>query len=249
MTNTITVQNNPVYGAFELKKLYPRNFSIGLIIAVIFHILLISAYYFYQSITKEDTENIPTVRILKYSELGPPPSITNDVPQQVSVSAPVAAPTVGVPVPVPDEEAPPEQTIATQQEMSQQASPALTEGLGSGTTQITQDIKIEPEKTEEDPDINAYVPVEKLPEMVVTAQPEYPEIARRAGITGKVYVKVLVDKQGKPKKAVILKSDAEVFNEAAIAAAMKCVFTPAIQNNHPVSVWIVLPYKFTLQGQ
>jgi len=249
MTNTITAQNNPVYGAFELKKLYPRNFSIGLIIAVILHILLISAYYFYQSITKEETENIPTVRILKYSELGPPPSITNDVPQQVSVSAPVAAPTVGVPVPVPDEEAPPEQTIATQQEMSQQASPALTEGLGSGATQITQDIKIEPEKTEEEPDINAFVAVEKMPEMVVTAQPEYPEIARRAGITGKVYVKVLIDKQGKPKKAVILKSDAEVFNEPAIAAAMKCVFTPAIQNNHPVSVWIVLPYKFTLQGQ
>jgi len=242
------MQNNNVYGAFELKKLYPRNFSIGLIIAVIFHILLITSYYFYQSITKEETENIPTVRILKYSELGPPPSITNDVPQQISVSAPVAAPTVGVPVPVPDEEAPPEQTIATQQEMSQQTSPALTEGLGSGATQITQDIKIESDNDEE-PDINAFVAVEKMPELVVQAQPEYPEIARRAGITGKVYVKVLIDKEGKPKKAVIIKSDAEVFNDVSIAAAMKCVFTPAIQNNKPVSVWIVIPYKFTLQGQ
>lgn len=247
MTNTISVKNN-IYGAFELKKLYPRNFSIGLIIAVVLHIIIITSYYFYLSMSKEE-ENVPTVRILKYSELGPPPSITNDVPQQISVApGSTAAPTVGIPVPVPEEEAPPEQTIATQQELSQQSSPALTEGLGTGVTQITQDIKIEEEK-EEEPDINAFVAVEKLPEMVVSAQPVYPDIARRAGITGKVYVKVLIDKEGKPKKAVIIKSDAEVFNEAAIEAAMKCAFTPALQNNKPVSVWIVIPYKFTLQGQ
>ncbi|MCX7798499.1 MAG: energy transducer TonB [Melioribacter sp.] len=247
MTTVINVKNNSIYGAFELKKLYPRNFSIGLVIAVVLHIILITSYYFYLSVTKEKEENVPTVRVLKYSELGPPPSITNEVPQQISVAGPAAAPTVGVPVPVPDEEAPPEQTIATQQELSQQTSPVLTEGLGSGTTQITQDIKIE--KEEEEPDINAFVPVEKLPEMVVAAQPTYPEIAKRAGITGKVYVKVLIDKEGKPKKAVIIKSDAEVFNEPAIEAAMKCAFTPALQNNKPVSVWIVIPYKFTLQGQ
>ena len=247
MTQTIAAIKNNIYGAFELKKLYPRNFSIGLGVAIMLHLLAIGSYYFVQAITKEnDLDNAPTVRIMKYSELGPPPSITNDVPPQIAVAAPSIQPTVGVPVPVPDKEAPPEQTIATQQEMSQVTPPSLGEGIGSGT-QITQDIKIEQPK-DEDPDINAFVPVEKYPEVVTPVAPEYPEIAKRAGVTGKVWVKVLVDKTGKAKKAVIIKSDSEIFCDAAIAAAMKTAFTPAIQNNHPIAVWIVIPYKFTLQG-
>jgi outer membrane biosynthesis protein TonB len=38
-----------------------------------------------------------------------------------------------------------------------------------------------------------------------------------------------------------------LFNQAALDAAMKSAFTPALQNNHPIAVWIVLPYRFTLQ--
>ncbi len=249
MTQTIAAVKNGLYGAFELKKLYTRNYAIGVAVAVFIHLLFVGSYYVAQAINKEDDlDNIPTVKIMKYSDLGPPPSITNDIAPQVAVAAQAAAPTVGVPVPVPDEEAPPEQTIMTQQEMSQVQAPALTEDIGAGA-QITQDIKIEQKTEDDDPDINAFIPVEKLPEVVTPVAPEYPEIARRAGVTGKVFVKVLVDKSGKPKKAVILKSDSEIFNDAAIAAAMKTAFTPALQNNHPITVWVVLPYRFTLQGQ
>lgn len=248
MTAKIAKNEETIYGAFEIKKLYPRNFSIGVAVAIILHMVTLGSYYVSQAFgSKDDFENAPVVRIIKYSELGPPPSIANDVPQQIAVTGPVAPPTVGVPVPVPDAEAPPEQTIATQQEMSAQASPSLSEGIGTGQVQITQDIKIEETKKDEDPDINTFVPVEKFPEIVYSPTPEYPELARRAGITGKVYVKILVDKEGKPKKAVIFKSDSDLFNDAAIAAAMKSAFTPAIQDNKPVTVWIVIPYKFTLQ--
>ncbi len=249
MTQTIAAVKNGLYGVFEIKKLYPRNYAIGVAVAIFIHLLFIGSYYVAQAINKEDDlDSVPTVRIMKYSDLGPPPSITNDVAPQVAVAAQAAAPTVGVPVPVPDEEAPPEQTIASQQEMSQVAAPSLVEDFGAGA-QITQDIKIEQKVEEDDPDINAFIPVEKLPEVVTPVAPEYPEIARRAGVTGKVFVKVLVDKSGRAKKAVILKSDSEIFNDAAIAAAMKTAFTPALQNNHPITVWVVLPYRFTLQGQ
>ncbi|MCL4549567.1 MAG: energy transducer TonB [Bacteroidetes bacterium] len=247
MSQTIAVKNEGVYGAFELKQLYPRNYAVGVAIAIFLHLLGIGSYYFYQAMTKEDSDNIPTVRIMKYSELGPPPSIANEAPPQIAIAAQVAPPTVGVPVPVPDEQAPPEQTIATQQEMSKQAAPALGNDVGTGAAQITQDIKIEQQT--DDPDMNAFVAVEKLPEMVVAAKPEYPEIAKRAGITGKVFVKVLVDKEGRPKKAVVIKTDSELFNQSAVEAAMKSAFTPALQNNHPIAVWIVLPYRFTLADQ
>jgi len=245
MSETIALQKD-VYGAFELKRLYPRNFAIGLAVAIFFHLLLIGFYYFYQAMTREEIDNTPVVRVLKYSELGPPPSVTNDAPPQIAVAGPVAPPTVGVPVPVPEDQAPPEQTIMTQKEMSQQAPPSIATDIG-GAAQITQDIKIEQNTGGDEPDMNAFVAVEKLPEMVVAAKPEYPEIAKRAGITGKVFVKVLVDKEGKPKKAVVIKSDSDLFNQAAIEAAMKSAFTPAIQNQHPIAVWIVLPYRFQLQ--
>ncbi len=246
MSETLALkQNGGVYGAFELKKLYPRNYAIGVTVAILLHLLLIASYYIYQEITREDFDNAPTVgRVLKYSELGPPPSIANEAPPQISISGPVAPPTVGIPVPVPDEQAPPEQTIATQKEMSQTAAPALASDIG-GLTTITQDIKIE----DDEPGMDAFVAVEKYPEMVVAKTPEYPEIAKRAGITGRVFVKVLVDKEGKPRRAVVIKSDSDLFNEAAIAAAMKSAFTPALQNNHPIAVWIVLPYKFQLSDQ
>jgi len=162
-------------------------------------------------------------------------------PPQVAVSAPVARPTVGVPVPVPDAEVSPEQTIATQKEMSSVPSPVVSTDPTGGNVAIQQDIRIEDE-----PDPGAFIPVEKQPVPVKQITPEYPEIARRAGVEGTVWVKVLVDKEGKAKKAIIMKSDAEIFNDAAIAAAKQWVFTPALMNNGPVAVWAAIPFRFKL---
>ncbi len=250
MANTVAIKQSNVYGAFELKQIYVRNYTIAVAIAIFLHLLLVGSYYFAEALAREDEMEAPTVRMkINYSDLGPPPSIENLAPQ-IQVAGPVAAPTVGVPVPVPDDEAPPETVIASQTELSAQQAPALTEDLTGGGAQITQDIKIEEEKKgDDDPGMDTFVPFENSPEMIRPAKPEYPEIAKRAGITGKVFVKVLIDKEGRPKKAVIVKSDSELFNQPAIDAAMKSAFSPALQNKHPIAVWIVLPYKFTLEGQ
>lgn len=228
------------YGMRELKGMYQKYASLALGIAVALHFLVIGSYYLVGYLSRED-EPIATVRIMKYSELGPPPSITNtEAAPQVAVSVPVAKPTVGIPVPVPDAEVNPEQTIATQQELSAVQSPTITTGAGTGQVEVKQDIKIE---DEDPPD---FVPVEKLPVPVKQVQPEYPEIARRAGVEGTVWVKILVDKEGKSKKAVIMKTDAEIFNEPAIKAALQWVFTPAMMNNGPVAVWAAVPFRFKL---
>lgn len=102
---------------------------------------------------------------------------------------------------------------------------------------------------DEDPDINEFRQAEKFPVMVEPATPFYPDIAKKAGIEGKVFVKVLVDKEGNPKKAVVVKSESELFNYAATEAAMKSKFSPALQEGKPIAVWVVLPYKFTLGGE
>lgn len=240
-TAAATVQSGVSYGMRELRKVYQKYATWGLAAAVILHVTIIGAYYLTQVLNEED-EPVATVRIYKYTDLGPPPSITNtDAAPAVQVSVPVAKPTVGIPVPVPDAEVSPEQTIATQTEMSAVQAPAVTEGgSGGGGVAIENDIKIQ---DEDPPD---FVPVEKMPVPVKTVIPEYPEIARRAGVEGTVWVKALVDKEGKVKKAIIQKSDAEIFNEPAQAPAMQYVFTPAIMNSGPVAVWASIPFRFKL---
>ncbi|MCL6100313.1 MAG: energy transducer TonB [Bacteroidetes bacterium] len=98
----------------------------------------------------------------------------------------------------------------------------------------------------EDPGINEFVKVEKLPEIVEAAKPDYPEAAKKAGIEAKVFVKVLIGKDGNPKKAIVIKSENEIFNQSAIDAALKSKFTSAINKGEKIAVWVVLPYKFTL---
>ncbi len=87
---------------------------------------------------------------------------------------------------------------------------------------------------------------DKAPELINAVTPVYPEEAKVNKITGNVYVKVLVGKDGIPQKTIIIKSDAQFFNQPSIDAVMKSKFSPALQKNKPVAVWIVLPYKFAL---
>ena len=49
------------------------------------------------------------------------------------------------------------------------------------------------------------------------------------------------------RKAVVLKSSNEMFEASAVKAAMEFLFTPAIMNGHPVSVWVSVPFQFRLK--
>ena len=69
-----------------------------------------------------------------------------------------------------------------------------------------------------------------------------------AGIEGTVWVKILVGKDGRPKRAVIMKEIPEgTFREASLEAAMQYIFTPAYMNSGPVQVWTAVRFKFVLQ--
>jgi TonB family protein len=95
-------------------------------------------------------------------------------------------------------------------------------------------------------DDSDFVPYDKEPQIVKKVEPTYPERAKRTRLEGKVIVKLWIDKDGKVKRAVVLKSDAEIFNESAIEAAKQFVFTPAYLNNEPVAVWVSYPFRFQL---
>ncbi len=96
------------------------------------------------------------------------------------------------------------------------------------------------------PGINDFVPVDQQPAIIKRAPVNYPELAKSARIEGNVYLKVLVDKDGKAKKAVVFKSDADVLNEAAIKSALKSSYSSATNDKHAVASWLVVPYSFKL---
>ena len=91
------------------------------------------------------------------------------------------------------------------------------------------------------------VPLELPPEMVYKHRPDYPRLAKQAGITGTVRVKALVDEEGKVLKAIVAKSSGTVsLDEAATKAAYKNKFTPGIQKGKPVKAWVTYPVEFAL---
>ena len=102
----------------------------------------------------------------------------------------------------------------------------------------------EPPEAPEDP----IVPFELLsqkPEIIYMEKPVYPELARKAGIEGTVYVTVTVGKTGYVEHAEVLKS-IPMLDAAALSAAKKCRFTPAKQRDRFVRVRVSLPFKFKL---
>jgi len=240
MAQTIAV---PVqYGAIELKNVAQKYMMFGLLAGILICFSGVGTYHLAVWLN-EDEEPVHMVRIVKYTDLGPPPSLTNQAAPAVAASGPAVRPSVGVPVPVPDAEVSPEQTIASQTELSQQSAPTVDPGANAGGAQIEQDLKIDDDAAPPD-----FVPYEKEPTVVKKIEPKYPDLALRAGLEGNVFVKVWVDKEGKVRKVVLLKSDAPIFEDAAIAAAKQWVFTPAVMQKGPVSVWVSIPFRFRLTG-
>ncbi|TNJ38115.1 energy transducer TonB [Prosthecochloris vibrioformis] len=173
--------------------------------------------------------------ISNVTQLPPPPPIERPAPPKpVQKAAPAPAvekpANVGKVKKVKKEEAPPEQTLATQKEIRKVNTTAAGAGAGIANGPV-------------------FVPCEIMPTFMHQKKPRYPDIARRAGIEGKVIVSVLVSETGKPIKAAIVKripSDCTVFDQAAVEALMKSTYSPGIQNGTPVKVWLTVPMRFKL---
>ena len=224
------------YGAPELKEVARRYMFRGILVGSIAW-LVVFLLSFGTSTFLRNRPHETKVIVVPYRELAAPPPLTeNTPPPQVAIAQPVAPPTVAVPVPVPDAEAPPEETIASQEEIS-----AATPGVSNEGDNLV----VAPPSQEELPKFGEYVYVEELPEAVTKVQPIYPDLAREASVDGTVVVQALVGKDGKVKDTKVVKSVA-MLDAAAVTAVRQWVFKPALSNNKPVAVWVAVPVKFTL---
>ena len=77
---------------------------------------------------------------------------------------------------------------------------------------------------------------------------QYPEIARKNGIQGRVIVGVVVDKNGSVTNLTILKSiDPYLDKEAIRVISSMPKWTPGVQNGKKVRVKFTVPVSFRLQ--
>ena len=135
-----------------------------------------------------------------------------------------------------------------------------TSGIRTGDTLggIKYFIKIVPVDTTLDEQMPMYKPdeeglfsaefvvVDKQPEPIKKVSPEYPEEARKRRIEGTVWVRCLVDKNGKVRKTHVIRADAELLIEPSVRAVMQWRFSPALLKGKPVAIWAAIPFRFKL---
>ncbi|MBI4551250.1 MAG: energy transducer TonB [Candidatus Latescibacteria bacterium] len=235
----------PLHNESELKQVYQSFFWKSFLCASAFVLFLAVDYYVVMAV--RESRKVYSTRIVKYSDLGPPPPLTDAPPMpEVPVSAP-ARPVVGIPEPVPDTEVSAEQTIATQTEMSQGIAPIIRDtGAQNIIVEAPKEEKIVVEE-EVLPAPDEFVAFEELPVPISQQQPKYPEMARRAGVEGMVILHVLIDKSGKVRDVRVIKGIGAGLDEAAVEAVRQWIYTPAIQNHKPVAVWVSQPMRFKLR--
>jgi protein TonB len=78
-------------------------------------------------------------------------------------------------------------------------------------------------------------------------RPEYPSLARQAGIEGRVVAVVTIDERGRVTAVEIIQSPGEVFHQPVIDALMKSEFYPALQREVPVRASVKVPFDFYLR--
>jgi periplasmic protein TonB len=225
-----TKQNN-IYGAFELKKIYPKNYSIGLGLAIVLHLLLVLMYVIVNPKERID-ETVKQYKIVTYVDLGPPPSIVHD---DYFNTPPQSKPTFGtLKIAKKGEET---TNLETPKESSEPSS----------------NIKVEAPK----PVLKKEIPVDETYYVAVDMMPEpfggmeslqknvsYPEQARKESIFGKVFVKAFINENGEVTRAEIVKGLGYGCDEEALWAVKSARFRPGKKNGNRVKVQYTLSITF-----
>jgi protein TonB len=245
MSAFLRAEHFPLKKESDLKFFYQPYVRKAMIVAVVFHFVAASTYAVIHYVIERN--RVYGTKIVTYADLGPPPALTEAPPMpEIPVTAPTR-PVIGIPEPVDDTEVSAEMTIATQAEMSQNIAPVVQDIREEQL--VIEAPKEEKIVIEEEalPAPDTFVPYETPPTYVRQPKPDYPEMARKAGIEGMVVLWVLIDKDGQVRDVQVKKGLGAGLDEAAVESVKKVPWTPAIQNNRPVSVWVSVPIRFKLR--
>ena len=93
--------------------------------------------------------------------------------------------------------------------------------------------------------------IRNVREVQQALQEEYPAVLRDAGIGGVVLVWFLIDEEGEVRNVVVNESSGhQALDAAAERVAHRFRFSPALNRDQPVPVWVQIPIRFqTAEGE
>ncbi len=252
MDEIVFEHRNKTYGAYILRKLYPKNVTKALIMAVI--ILLaglaypLASSYYAQKRSKyiEKAASAEFIDMDKPKEEAPPPPPPPPPPpaaleQKVKFVAPI----------VTTEEVVEDADIFNQDELSQTTNEAVA------IEEIVVETKVEVIEVEESKK-EVFTIVEEMPAFpggeaernkFLAANIQYPQQATENGIQGTVYVSFVVDSKGNVTEVKILRGIGGGCDEEALRVVkMMPKWHPGKQNGKNVRVLFNMPIYFKLQG-
>ena len=108
------------------------------------------------------------------------------------------------------------------------------------------------EEEEEEARSEPFITVEEMPELIgglaaVQRLITYPEIAKKAGVEGRVFVQFIVDVNGNVVDPVVTRGIGAGCDEEAVRAIRQARFTPGKQRGQAVPVKMSLPITFRLR--
>jgi periplasmic protein TonB len=267
MLDIIFANRNKSYGAYDLRRNYPKYVRNALIIGV----LLIGFAFLLPYILSAVSELSKKEAIDVTAELGPPPDIDPDNPPPPPPPPPPTPPpptrtTVAFVPPVikKDEEVVEEEPQKTIEELEEvkadigkadvkgndEAPPAIVENPSE--LEVVEVVKApEPEKTYELFDIQkqpSFPGGEKELLKYLAENIKYPPLARENNIQGKVALTFVVNKDGSISDVSVLKDiGGGCGKEALRVVGSMPKWVPGEANGNPVKVRFTLPVQFRLE--
>lgn len=125
------------------------------------------------------------------------------------------------------------------------------EGRDGVVVVTTKAGSVEEPSAASDATADVFVVVEQMPEPIggltgIQERVVYPELARRAGIEGTVFVQFIVDEEGGTQDIEVVRGIGAGADEAAVHAVEQTHFTPGRQRGQEVKVRMSLPVRFRL---
>lgn len=254
--NLIFEGKNKDYGAFVLRKVYNKYVSLSTTGAIIIFALIVSYPLITAFIFPEEhkLEGLPPIT---YTFVDIPTQSIKKDDVEIPITNQPKTPTVKYTVPTvkPDEQVPTDYFTSIDKLFDANPGTETVEGNPNGNDIIEVVTKIDIPIVEPEKEI-PYTWVEEMPSYkggvgelmkFFSENLNYPEIAKRAGVEGKVILSFIVDKSGRINEVEVLKGIGAGCDEEAMRVINSMPnWNPGKQNGKAVLTKINIPVVFKL---
>ncbi len=257
--NDIVFQNrNKLYGAYQLRKEYNKTLSTIVLSMIGAAFLAFGIKYFIDNYKPSEEELANTKIDITQIDLTPPQLDKNEPPPPPPPPPPPVMETIKFVPPVIKEDANEEEPPPPQEKVSETNVGTQTqEGSGDESIQVPDEGTGTGVIEEKAPEI--FTVVQEMPEFpggiaemmkFIQKNIVYPPSAREAGISGKCFLRFVVNEDGKISNVEILKGVPgcpECDKEAIRVVKSMPSWKPGKQNGKEVKVYFQLPINFVIK--